>query len=448
MAGISLSGLSSGLDTASIVDQLIAVERNPQVLLNQKRTKQNTVITALQGLNTRLASLATAAEGLSRPPATGPGPSRASAWTTPLATSSSPTVTTTTSAGSGAGSLTFDVAQLAAKASVTTPVTTDGTYRQVKITQPSGDPVLVEAEGRTVVELAAAINAKDAGVVATAVRTGTDPSGGAVYQLLVTAAASGEAGGFSLEVDGAPVADTRVPAPGVTAGRDARIVLEGGLEISSPSNTFTGLMSGVDATVTKLESGVTVTSAPDASAPAKQTAALVGSLNVVLSEITAQSRATVGSTGALVGSSLLRGIQQQLASTVSTAVPGASLADLGIQLTRDGTVKIDEKAFAAYAAKEPARAEAMTSAFAEAVGAVAKSASRTGTGLVSQAITSGQSSVKDLDTRIAAWDDRLVLRRTTLERQFASLEVALQRSQSQQSYLSGALSSLTASSGR
>lgn len=426
MAGMSIGGLSSGLDTATIVDQLIAVESNPKVLLTQKKAKQAAVITALQGLNTRLASLATSAAALAKP----------TAFTTPAATSSSASVTVATTAGAGTGTLTFDVTQLAQRASWTSDVLTDtGADRAVVISHPSGQPVLVSAQGRTPADLADAINAADAGVVATVVRTGTDAGGQAQFRLLVTSTGSGAAGDFAMDVDGAPAAR-------LATGQDARISLGAGVEVTSASNTFTGLLSGVDATVTKLETGVTLTSAPDGKAVAKQAAAVVGSLGVVLSEIASQTRATVGSAGPLVGSSLLRGIQQQLVAAVSSAVPGASLADLGVQLTRDGTVTLDESAFSAYAVREPDKARALTAAFAGALASAATQASATGSGTVSAAITSGQSSVRDLDTRITAWDDRLALRRTTLERQFAALELALQRSQSTSSYLTGALASL------
>ena len=429
MAGLSFSGLTSGLDTAAIVDQLIAVERNPQVLLAQKRSKQNAVLTALQGLNTRLASLATAATALAKP----------ETWTKPTATSSSSTVTVATTASSGSGSLSFDVTALAQRASVTTAPITDGlpphTPRTFTIsgTAPDFQPLTVTAASSNVRDMAQAINAADGAVVATAVPTGTGE-----YRLVVSAKLSGS-GSLSVEGD-APAFTT------LREGSDATLDLGGGVVVSSRSNTFAGLLGGSDVTVSAVEAGVTLTAAPDPKAVAKQAAGTVGALNVVLSEIASQTRAAVGSAGPLVGNSLLRGIQQQLATAVSTAVPGATLADLGIQLTREGTVTIDEAAFAAYAAKEPATAKALTTAFAEAVGAVATTASRTGTGLIAEAIASSQSTVKDLDARIAAFDDRLARRRGALERQFAALEVALQRSQSTQKYLPGALANLAGAS--
>lgn len=60
--GISLDGLSSGLDTTSLITQLITAEAAPQALLKAQVTKTNTVVTALQGLNSRMAALADSAK--------------------------------------------------------------------------------------------------------------------------------------------------------------------------------------------------------------------------------------------------------------------------------------------------------------------------------------------------------------------------------------------------
>ncbi|MBC7761380.1 MAG: flagellar hook-associated protein, partial [Candidatus Saccharibacteria bacterium] len=59
--GISLDGLSSGLDTTSLITQLMTAEAAPQNLLKTQVTTSNTMISALQGLNTRMATLADSA---------------------------------------------------------------------------------------------------------------------------------------------------------------------------------------------------------------------------------------------------------------------------------------------------------------------------------------------------------------------------------------------------
>ena len=65
MAGLSLSGLASGMDWKSIVTQLMAVERTPQDKARSKVTSLSTRQTALDSIKASLEAFQTAAKGLS-----------------------------------------------------------------------------------------------------------------------------------------------------------------------------------------------------------------------------------------------------------------------------------------------------------------------------------------------------------------------------------------------
>ena len=64
-AGVSFSGLSSGVDTATIVEQLIAIERRPIVLLENQQVEEEFKLDVLQEINTSLLAVKTSAEALS-----------------------------------------------------------------------------------------------------------------------------------------------------------------------------------------------------------------------------------------------------------------------------------------------------------------------------------------------------------------------------------------------
>lgn len=105
----SIDGLVSGLDTTSLINQLIAAERIPQDRLVKARDRAKNVVAAYQALNTRLAAVRDAAGALSD----------AAGWNVMKASSSAPTVATaTTSAAALGGSLNFTVDRLATSASV------------------------------------------------------------------------------------------------------------------------------------------------------------------------------------------------------------------------------------------------------------------------------------------------------------------------------------------
>ncbi len=64
MPGLQLSGLASGFDWKSVVDQLIQLERVPQDRLRSEKTRNTSKLTALSTLRTRLTSLQDAAKAL------------------------------------------------------------------------------------------------------------------------------------------------------------------------------------------------------------------------------------------------------------------------------------------------------------------------------------------------------------------------------------------------
>lgn len=105
MAGLQLSGLASGFDWKSLVDSLMELERAPITRLQAEKTVNDRKVSALSGLNTRLAELKTATTALKT---SGLFNGRSAASTTTnsnwLATASSGTAT---------GNYTFNILELA-----------------------------------------------------------------------------------------------------------------------------------------------------------------------------------------------------------------------------------------------------------------------------------------------------------------------------------------------
>ena len=64
MANTSIGGLVSGLDTSSIINQLMQLEARPQTMLKTRMGAEQKAITSLQALNAKLASIATKAADL------------------------------------------------------------------------------------------------------------------------------------------------------------------------------------------------------------------------------------------------------------------------------------------------------------------------------------------------------------------------------------------------
>src|SRR5580704_15988311 len=120
----TLSGLVSGIDTSTIISELMSVAAQPQQQLESQRSTDETRVQTYQSLNSAVQTVGTDAKALAIP----------AGWDVFAATTSDATTATAT-AGSGAvgGNLTFTVNNLATSsalissasvAALTTPVTT------------------------------------------------------------------------------------------------------------------------------------------------------------------------------------------------------------------------------------------------------------------------------------------------------------------------------------
>ncbi|GIU85788.1 MAG: hypothetical protein KatS3mg009_0303 [Acidimicrobiia bacterium] len=133
----SITGLATGLDTAAIIKQLVAIERNTQNAVKARATKAQVALATWSGLRTQLASLRTTALDLARP----------LGWRTLTASSSDESaVTVTAGSGTFGGTLSFTVDRLAAAGSVRSEYTVTGTSTLVA----ADAAIFVAAGGRRI----------------------------------------------------------------------------------------------------------------------------------------------------------------------------------------------------------------------------------------------------------------------------------------------------------
>ncbi len=442
MATASMPGIISGVDSATIA-QLMALEAKQQTALKTKVTQHGTVVTALQKLNAKLATLATTAADLAKP----------TAWAPVKATSSSDKVTVAAANGASTGTTTFQVKNLAVAHSVqfteladsltdvVVPADADGKH-MVTIAGADG-PVEVDAGDGSLGALVAALNRSPAGVTATTVSTVDG------YRLRVTAKETGAESTFSLGSASGPILGGVDPARTVT-GKDARLVV-GGDEVVSATNTVAGLGTGLSVVLgsgTPIDTDITVEVTSDAAAMTATMKSFIGQVNAILDDIDAQ--ATFNETTKLAGVLSREGSVRDLRSNLLNAIfpgDGTSMANLGVQLDRYGNVVFDEKKFTDAYSADPVTVQA---AFADEAGTgmvqryekVAKDASDSVDGNLTKAVEGRQATIKQLESSIAAWDVRLELREKTITRQFTALDTYMNEWQNLGSWLSGQIASL------
>ncbi|GII06167.1 flagellar hook-associated protein 2 [Planobispora takensis] len=429
------------------------VERVPQTQLQSKVTTQQKIQSAYQGINTKLASLKTAADDMLK----------TTSWQIGKATSSSSTVTATTVAGTVPGSVTFDVTGVAkaqvstAKyASATDPALAGGATK-VGISIGGAAAVDVNVTTNTPQGVAEAINGAGLNVRASVLTTDQ----GTVLQLSSTK--TGEANGFTITglAGGAPT--------DITPAEDAVIEVgdptAGGYTVTSSSNAITGVLTGTTINVTKLENNVTVTVDADNGAVADKMKAFVDAANSVMTEISTQTSYTAKAKQPLTGNSTVRQISQTMLGQIGTGQSGyGSFSQFGVELDRYGKLTFDREQFLKAYADDPTKV--MNAVMAEdptvqittapdgtkipkskmtAVMGLAERisiAANNSTTNITNAIKGSESLVTDLNKRIDAWDLRLENREAALRKQFSNLEVSLGKLNQQSTWLAGQISSL------
>jgi flagellar hook-associated protein 2 len=468
MSSMSISGLASGLDTQSIIEQLMAIERQPR---NQLDVKQSTIelrTSLLKGFQTQLRAVQTAAADLRS----------ATLFTqTQAVESSDPTkIAVAGTGGAGVGGYQLEVTQLANSAQRTYGFRAPAADGAITI---DGHATNVRA-GATAQEVATAINADRAATVyAAATNDGT---------LVLSSRTTGDTGSGFIAVSDGTGSLTEQPAR-ARQGRDAIYTL-GGVTQTSRANVVTDAVAGVTLTFR----GVTTTSGPvtvsvgapgaDLDAIQRKLQAFVDAYNTAVDTIRAKlnekavpdprsaqeikdgvadSRTSAQrQAGLLFGDTQLQGILTQLRQSIYTPVAGLpegmdSLADLGISTgaaagttsadTLAGRLTIDRDKLSAALASDPLGVRDLL-AGADGVGGWARSfeslldnATRSD-GLLDVRIDGADRELALLKNQMDSMDQRLALREASLQRQFTALEVAMSKSQQQSEWLTGQLAGL------
>ncbi len=452
---LNVAGLASGLDTTSMISQLMAVESQPRQQLATQQTLDQFTQSLLQGFQSQLQSVSSALDGLHSP----------TLFTqTQGVDSSDPTkVVASSASGAGVGGYQVDVSQLANSAQRTYSFTSPASAGTITI---DGHDTAIAA-GATIDDVVSAINGdSNATVYAAATDSGT---------LILSSRQTGDTGTGFIALTDSSGSLTEQTAK-AKQGRDALFTVDG-VAGSSQSNTVTNAIAGVSLTL----KGVTTTSGPvtvTVGAPGADSSAITSALqsfvsvynstvDAIRSKLTETSVPNPSSTsdkekGILFNDSDLSDLLDQMRQAIYTPIAGLpdgmnSLADLGVstgdpsttvsQDTLDGKLSLDTSKLATALQSNPSGVRdllagtATTTGWARSFQSIVDGASNVG-GTLDVRIQGETADIKDLTSSIADWDQRLALRQQSLQAQFTAMETALSQSQSQGQWLSGQLASL------
>jgi flagellar hook-associated protein 2 len=366
MQGITISGLGSGLDTSSIISQLVALERIPIQQIEDQRQTDQTKLSYIGTFKGLLRDLQTQAKDLSK--ATGFGVFNVTAGIEGVASFGATSSAT-------AGTHTLAVNQLAAVDrwafdGVADPTASlaasDGT---VSFSVGGNDyTVDVPAAASSLEDVAAAINtAAGADVSATIVNTGTTSAPS--HQLVLTSKHSGEdyritgiastVSGLAIDPTGPDAGGTAQSASNITVGLNAIAVIDG-LTVERESNDLGDVIQGVDITLQSLTaSPISFSVETNTTAIKSKLKDFVQAYNDVISFVNTQNtyNKDTGTGGPLFGDSLLRsarneisgalfGFQYRQDTTLQNVIDDTqgytTLSVVGIKVANDGTLSIDD----------------------------------------------------------------------------------------------------------
>lgn len=386
--GISSLGIGSGIDTASMLEQLKASEQQRLTPYTSLQNSYKAKISAWGSISSLLSTLQKSVKSLG-----------GDAFNT-LKVSTNKAFTATASTGALADTHEITVEQLAsahklktsAQASADTALgTANSGTRKITITQ-NGKTTEVELKDdeTSLNSIAKAINKQNGDVSASVQRTDNG------YQLVLSSKTTGSDGEMSVKVDGdqnlADIMDTSaggqhlddqgVPIAGdpgaadkmisVSDAKDAKLTVDG-TNFTRSNNNITDIIDGVTLKLnavseadkndpTKLQSEQ-LTLTADTSAIKTNLKDFVKQYNALLSATTAASKYVKNDTsglsddavatpstksGALMGDSTLRGMVSQIRSTVNgvygdSGADYGALADLGIKIdAATGQMTLDE----------------------------------------------------------------------------------------------------------
>ena len=470
MPTITSTGVGSGLDINSIVTSLMNIEQRPLTLLQQRATEIQTKISAFGSLQSQISTLGDLATRLATPASWG-------AMT--AASSDTAKLSVTAGTAAAAGGYSISVSQLAqAQSLASNPILVadeaDVGTGTLTISKGTGTPVsvVITDANKSLIGVRDAINAANGGVSASIVR---DAAGARLVLRSTTSGADSAITVTTADSGGTPItASTGLGRfayqPTATVGNGRNMTQTqpaqnaqynvNGLDLTSSSNTITTALDGVTLTLRGVTTApVDVDVAIETFSLRKNVNDFVKAYNDLNKLLTDQTRAdpTGKSNGALQGDStavsLISRLRESLRGSVTGVAGANSLSNAGLELQRDGSLKVNEAKFAplladpkqlsALFSQTQQGADASTRGFAVRIAAFSKSLTDASTGLPTRT-ESLQQSIKYNQRQQETTQDRLTRIEARIRSQYQRLDTEMTKLNGQMSFITAKFGSTSA----
>lgn len=438
----SLSGIASGLDTNTIISQLMQIERIPYTKLESKKNSYNTEMSVFRSINTKLATLRTAADDLRIQ----------SNFNLRSASNSDESVLKATASDyAQEGTYVIQVNKLATFHTVKSQnyTATGNDLSGTQTIKINGKEIQIEFDDEKTNEenlkiLAQAVNAADAGVRANVLQVSPTEK-----VVVFTAKESGKS-------NEAQFADADfLGLEQVHEGEDAELTING-IEIKSSGNELQDVIDGISITLLKEGQTATVTVAKDVDKIAEKVEAFVKAYNDVIDTI----RTNTGQGKTLQGDYMLRSLQDTMHDLFNGKVDGLSqyqyLTQIGLEIDAgktkadsfNGKISFDKEKFKAALAENPDEVYKLfghddendgKDGIAQRFSDTLRYWTRAGNGILTSRIEGYNSQISFITKQMEDMEDRLAMKEEQLKKQFTSMETMLIKLQNEQSWLNSQL---------
>jgi flagellar hook-associated protein 2 len=468
---VNLTGMASGLDTDSIIQQLMQVDSQRTTIVTNRQSQVKQHQTLLTAVKTKVDALKTAAAALSD----------ATTWKASQTTGSSdPTrVDATLLSGAGIGGHSVSVSKLASSAQHGYAFTPDASAGAITLYYGT-DPAAAKASkvtinvpaNATAADIATAVNANESSpVYAAVVNDGTND------RLVFSARKTGASSDFTVDTSGLQAGqlaeDTAYQHVGTSLNASYTLDDET-TPRTSESNTIESAIPGVRLTlkgITTSPASITTTPAAiDTAAVTKKVQAFVDAYNAVvtttradLNEKSVPKAKTSADlvAGRLFGDMGLDSMLSQLKNQMTRTVSGlglTSLADIGVTIpkatgaastddAKDGKLVFDSSKLSTALAADWTKVRDLFSGKGTTKGISGLVSSyvdsQTGSsGILTGRISSDTKAISSYDDQVSRMNDQMQAEQARLKAQFTAMETAMAQSQSQQAWLTSQISSL------
>lgn len=439
------SGLASGMDTQSLIAQLVSIQRIPIQKLQQAAAQISSKATKLGALTTKLNTLKSAAEELDS----------ATKLLSYTAKSSDESVLTMSASGDAVpGKFKFTVSSLASAekdlsngfSSSSSQATVAGGTLSIATNGGTAVDITIDA-GASLADIASAINGADAGVTATILNDGAGTA--TSYRLLLAAKDTGYTTGTASNAVTVLSGVSELTISESETATNATFTLDSDPTVySRTTNSFSDLLTGM--TFSLKDTGTsTVEIATDPEAVRTKVQSFVDAYNAVVNQVTGEltpSKSTSRATS-LAGEPYMRSLDAALDSVAGTTVGTGGLferlSDLGISIGNNGALTLDAAKFDAALAKDPGSVSAVFTTDSTGIVAAVSAMVDRFTDSVDGILTSGKKALDAQSTRITSrietLDYRSTLYEERLRRQYTAMEQAIAAAQSQGSQFSASI---------